>query len=225
MAASGEVSISDPVAFGPQFDAAFRAEFETLLRWRRDVRRFRTDAVDPVLIEACLDAACLAPSVGYSQPWRFVDVRSADARAAVRANFAAANAEALAEYQGARARQYAELKLAGLEEAPVQFAVFTCGGTTVGHGLGRRTMPQTLDFSTVLAVQNFWLTARAAGIGVGWVSIFDPGALVAALDVPAEWRLTAYLCVGHPQQAADSPELARVGWEAPHGPAREVLRR
>lgn len=101
-----------------------------------------------------LDAACLAPSVGYSQPWRFVSVESGQARAAVRSNFERANAEALNDYHGERARLYAGLKLAGLRVAPVQLAVFTDAATSVGHGLGRKTMPETLTYSTVMAIQN-----------------------------------------------------------------------
>lgn len=209
----------------PTFDDAFAAQFTTLLRWRRDVRHFRPDPVAPELLDRLVDAACLAPSVGYSQPWRFVSVESAAAREAVRANFERANAEALGDYGGERARLYASLKLAGLRDAPVQLAVFTDSGTEVGHGLGRKTMPETLAYSTVMAIQNFWLAARAANVGVGWVSILDPGALSADLAVDPGWSFTAYLCVGYPQAASDQPELARRGWEAPHGASREVLTR
>jgi 5,6-dimethylbenzimidazole synthase len=211
--------------FGPSFGDGFRAEFQQLLRWRRDVRHFRPEPLPPGLLDSLIGAACLAPSVGYSQPWRFVAVASAAARAAVIANFEACNAEALAAYAGDRARLYATLKLAGLREAPTQLAVFTDGTTAVGHGLGRRTMPEMLDYSTVMAIQNFWLVARAAGVGVGWVSILDPARLSADLDVPAGWRLTAYLCVGYPEAASAEPELARRGWEAPHGPSRDLMQR
>jgi 5,6-dimethylbenzimidazole synthase len=211
--------------FGPSFSQSFRSEFATLLRWRRDVRHFRRDPLDAPLLHALLDAACLAPSVGYSQPWRFVEIASAAARQAVIENFERCNAEALADYTSERATNYAALKLAGLREAPTQLAVFTDGTTETGHGLGRRTMPQTLDYSTVMAIQNFWLAARVAGIGVGWVSILDPEALCTALDIPAGWRLTAYLCVGYPEAPADTPELARRGWEAPHAASRQMLTR
>jgi len=212
-------------AFGPSFDGAFRSQFETLLRWRRDVRHFRTEPLAPDLLASFIAAACLAPSVGYSQPWRFVEVGTPQARAAVIANFERCNTEALSAYHGDRARLYATLKLAGLREAPTQLAVFTDGATAVGHGLGRRTMPEMLDYSTVMAIQNFWLAARAAGIGVGWVSILDPVRLCADLDIPAGWRLTGYLCVGYPEAASEEPELARRGWEAPNGPSRDLLRR
>ena len=208
---------------GPVFGGEFRTQFLELLRWRRDVRHFRRDPLPAVLLTQLLEAAWLAPSVGYSQPWRFVEVQSEAAREAVRANFATCNADALASYQGERAQHYATLKLAGLNDAPVQLAVFTDGGTEVGHRLGRRTMPQTLDFSTVMAIQNFWLAARAAGVGLGWVSILDPEALSATLAVPREWRFTAYLCVGYPVETTTEPELQRRGWETAQAASRSVL--
>lgn len=209
----------------PRFDAGFRDGLDRLLRWRRDVRRFRTDPVDPALLDRLLDLADLAPSVGNSQPWRFVVVETPAARAAVRTNFTAANAAALAAQAEERRRLYASLKLAGLDRAPVQLAVFTDTGTAQGHGLGRRTMPQTLEHSTVMAVHTLWLAARAAGIGVGWVSILDPDRLCRDLEVPKDWRFTAYLCIGHPEEEHPDPELERAGWQARTGNGRDLLRR
>ncbi len=158
--------MTDPTP--PEFDDAFRHGLEALLRWRRDVRRFRCDPLDPGLIDRLLDLADLAPSVGNSQPWRFVSVETPAARAAVRRNFEAANAEALAAQPTERRRLYASLKLAGLERAPVHLAVFTDTATAQGHGLGRRSMPETLEQSTAMAVHTLWLAARACGVGVGW---------------------------------------------------------
>ena len=205
-------SVPGPDA-APDFDPAFRAEFEKLLAWRRDVRRFRRDALPDGLLERLLGLVELAPSVGLSQPWRFVRVASEAARQGIRANFAAANAEALADYSGTRATLYARLKLAGLETAPEQLAVFAEGDPAQGHGLGRRTMPETLLYSTVCAVHTLWLVARAEGVGLGWVSILDPQAVARDLAVPAGWRFVAYLCLGYPEEAHDDPELARFGWE------------
>ena len=197
----------------PDFGAAFQAELETLLQWRRDVRRFRRDPLPPGELERLLSLAELAPSVGLSQPWRFVRVVSPEARAAVRRNFEAANAEALADYSGSRAALYARLKLSGLEEAPEQLAVFAETAPEQGHGLGRRSMPETLQYSTVCAVHTLWLAARAAGIGLGWVSILDPEELGRDLAVPQSWQFVAYLCLGYPEEEHEDPELARRGWE------------
>jgi 5,6-dimethylbenzimidazole synthase len=205
------------------FETAFVRDLDRLLHLRRDVRRFARDPLAPHLIEELLEAARCAPSVGYSQPWRFVLVEGDQVRAAVGASFAAANAEALGGYAGEAARIYAGLKLAGLDDAPVQLAVFTDEATPVGRGLGRATMPETLAYSTVAAVQNLWLAARARGLGVGWVSILDPAAVTAALDVPAAWRLTAYLCIGYALETSETPELERTGWEYRREPV--VLRR
>jgi len=209
----------------PAFDAEFRAAFRALLAWRRDVRRFKRDAVSPELVTEVLEEAHLAPSVGNSQPWRFVLVEREDRRARVRASFRAANAQALAEYSGARAATYARLKLAGLEDAPVHLAVFCDRDTTQGSGLGRRTMPEMLAYSCVCAVNTLWLAARARGLGVGWVSILDPDAVTAALDVPGDWDLIAYLCIGRPVEAHRDPELERAGWEARRGLTERVFRR
>ncbi|HTW82893.1 MAG TPA: 5,6-dimethylbenzimidazole synthase [Candidatus Sulfotelmatobacter sp.] len=195
------------------FETSFVRDLDRLLHLRRDVRRFARDPLAPGAIDELLEAARCAPSVGYSQPWRFVLVEGEAARAAVAASFRAANADALSGYAGEDARRYAGLKLAGLDDAPVQLAVFTDEATAVGRGLGRATMPETLAYSTVAAVQNLWLAARARGLGVGWVSILDPASVTSALDVPPAWRLTAYLCIGYPIELSGTPELERAGWE------------
>src|SRR5262249_40607064 len=171
------------------FDQEFRARLRDLMVWRRDVRRFRTDPLPSGVLERLIATACLAPSVGLSQPWRFVIVDSRDRRRAVRDHFAACNAAALASYADEQAVRYAALKLAGLDEAPAQLAVFADRTTEVGHGLGRRTMPETTEYSVVAAITAMWLAARAEGIGMGWVSILDPARIIAILDVPESWRL------------------------------------
>ena len=197
----------------PVFDEAFGRQFEELLRWRRDVRRFKRDPVPAELIEALLAQVRLSPSVGHAQPWRWVAVAEPAQRAAVQESFSRCNADALASYEGERAALYARLKLEGLREAPVQFAVFCDHGTERGHGLGRQTMPEMLDYSVVAAITQFWLSARIHGLGVGWVSILDPGAVANVLDAPSEWKLVAYLCIGWPEEECDAPELVRAGWE------------
>lgn len=209
----------------PQFNDRFRSEFRDLLRWRRDVRHFRTDPLPAALVDELLDLACLAPSVGNAQPWRFVSVDAPENRAAITANFEAANARALDGYQGERAQLYAGLKLAGLREAPRHLAVFCDETTAQGAGLGRQTMPETLRYSAVLAVHTLWLAARVRGLGVGWVSILDPQAAARQLNVPEGWTLVAYLCLGWPVEENDQPELERLGWQARDAACRQVLQR
>jgi len=195
------------------FDEAFRRRLRDLLVWRRDVRRFRTDPLPAGTLDRLIEIACLAPSVGLSQPWRFIVVDDPDRRASVRDAFRVCNADALKSYAGEMAAKYAALKLAGLEEAPCQFAVFADRGTAVGHGLGRRTMPETADYSAVTAIAMMWLTARAEDIGMGWVSILDPARMNEILDVPQSWRFIGYFCLGYPQAESDRPELESAGWE------------
>ncbi len=209
----------------PQFDDAFRARLLELFCWRRDVRRFRTDPLPPGTLERLIEIACLAPSVGLSQPWRFVIVEDAKRRRAVLDNFEACNAEALGTYGGDLSIRYATLKLAGLREAPCHLAVFADRQTMIGNGLGRRTMPDMAEYSAVTAVFSLWLADRAEGIGMGWVSILEPAAIAAALDLPADWRFIGYFCLGYPQIEDDSPELERLGWEQRRPAADSILRR
>jgi 5,6-dimethylbenzimidazole synthase len=199
---------------GPEFTPRFRAEFERLLAWRRDVRRFRTGAVPERLLAELVDLTALAPSVGNCQPTRWVRVDDPERRRAIEANFASANREALAAYEGNRADAYVRLKLAGLREAPVHLAVFCDEATELGAGLGVRTMPEMRRYSSVCALHTFWLAARARGLGVGWVSILDPEPIAATLDVPEAWAFVAYLCVGWPEAPHSTPELERLGWQA-----------
>jgi 5,6-dimethylbenzimidazole synthase len=196
-----------------RFDDGFQEQLTELMRWRRDVRRFRADPVDSGTIRSLIEIAALSPSVGNSQPWRFVHVASSAMRETVIASFERCNAEALQSYDQERACLYARLKLEGLREAPVHLAVFCDEQTSDGHGLGRRTMPEMLRYSVVAAVQSFWLAARARGLGVGWVSILDPDEVRHALEVPSAWTLIAYLCVGYPIEAHLDPELQRHGWQ------------
>jgi 5,6-dimethylbenzimidazole synthase len=209
----------------PPFDDAFRERLRELFAWRRDVRRFRIDPLPTGMLERLFDVARLAPSVGLSQPWRFVIVDDPARRDAVRAEFKARNADALNSYAGERAAKYATLKLAGLEEAPCQFGVFADRSTTVGHGLGRRTMPEMAEYSVVTAIAMMWLAARAEGIGMGWVSILDPARMNGLLDVPDAWRFIGYFCLGYPQTESTEPELERAGWEERRDCGDWILRR
>jgi len=209
----------------PIFDDAFRRRLLDLFRWRRDVRRFRTTPVTSAVIEGLLEVACLAPSVGLSQPWRFVTVDSDARRAAVRANFASCNAHCLAGQAPERAASYARLKLAGLDEAPCHIAVFADPDPSQGHGLGRGTMPEVTAYSAVMAVHTLWLAARALGLGLGWVSILDPASLGTVLEVPADWTFIGYFCLGYPQEENETPELERTGWEQRRNATAAHIRR
>jgi 5,6-dimethylbenzimidazole synthase len=209
----------------PEFDQAFREKLRALIEWRRDVRRFRRDPPSAGILERLIALACLAPSVGLSQPWRFVVVDSPERRRALREDFARCNAAALAAYEGERAQLYAKLKLAGLEEAPLQLAVFADRATGQGHGLGRHTMPEMIEYSAVTAIHTLWLAARAEGLGLGWVSILDPARIAAILEVPEAWRFIGYLCLGYAESEERSPALEREGWEARRPPEDFILRR
>ena len=215
------MSESDPA---PPFDEDFRARFETLLAWRRDVRRFRRDALPDGMVEHLLTLAARAPSVGLSEPWRFVLIESEDRREIVRASFRRCNEAALAGYEGEKAKLYAGLKLSGLEAAPVHLAVFAEEDPEQGAGLGRRTMPETVRYSVVAAIQTLWLAARAYGIGLGWVSILEPDAVAEAADAADDWRLVGYLCLGYPERETKTPELEQAGWEERRAAATRIFR-
>lgn len=198
-----------------RFSRNFAGELRDLFDWRRDVRRFSAAAAPEALVLRLLeDAARMAPSVGLSQPSRFVLVESAQARRAALANFRAENETALAGYEGERKKLYAGLKLSGMKEAPIQIAAFCDEATAQGSGLGSSTMPESLRYSVVCAVMQFWLALRAEGLGLGWVSILDPARLGRDLGVDPAWALIGYLCVGWPEEEHLDPELERAGWES-----------
>ncbi|MBD3786277.1 MAG: 5,6-dimethylbenzimidazole synthase [Sphingomonadales bacterium] len=199
------------------FSPAFGAELDRLMRWRRDVRRFRTDPVPEAIIARGLEAFGTAPSVGLSEPWRLIRVESAAARSAALCNFEAANAAALAGYAASgeadRAAIYAGLKLSGMRDAPVQIAVFCDEATPKGAGLGAQTMPEMRAYSVVCAITLMWLRLRAEGVGLGWVSILDAARMARDLGAPDSWKLIGYLCLGWPEELSDLTELEQAGWE------------
>jgi 5,6-dimethylbenzimidazole synthase len=198
----------------PRFDEPFRRQLDELFRWRRDVRRFKPEPIALGLLDEIVASAALAPSVGNSQPWRFVKVNDPARRDRIRESFRSSNRDALAGYRGERAHLYASLKLAGLDAAPVHLAVFVDPDPEAGAGLGRRTMPETVPYSAVVAIHTMWLAARARDIGLGWVSILDPLEVRRALDVDEAWSFVAYLCLGLPEEEHLDPELERAGWQA-----------
>lgn len=187
--------------------------YETLFG-RRDVRSEFTDAPIPeALLARLLIAAHHAPSVGLSQPWNFILVQNPGVKAAVYGAFCEANEEAASLFDGERQRQYRELKLQGILDAPVNICI-TCdrqrGGPVV---LGRTHQSQMDIYSTVCAVQNLWLAARAEGVGVGWVSIISPEKLSSILQLPEQVVPIAYLCLGYVEYFREQPELEERGWE------------
>lgn len=191
-----------------------RAALQDLLRWRRDVRHFLPDPIEPTILRRLQQAMDLAPSIGNAQPWRILQVTTPKLRAAVTRNFEAANTAAAAIYDDQKSVAYGKLKLAGLHDAPVHLAVFTDQAPAEGHGLGRQTMPEMLNYSTVSAIHTLWLAARAENLGLGWVSILDPDGVTRILDVPESWKLTAYLCLGKPAFDDDTPLLERADWQS-----------
>ena len=212
-------------AASPHFDASFRDALRELFAWRRDVRLFQRKPLPGGTLERLLEVASLAPSVGLSEPWRFVIVDDIARRAAIRRCFERCNAQALQAQDAGRAGLYARLKLAGFDDAPCQLAVFADRETSQGHGLGRRTMPEMIEYSTVIAIHSLWLAARAEGIGMGWVSILEPAKVAAILEVCGDWKLIGYLCLGYPAEDRDTPLLQQQGWESRRGPAATIVRR
>jgi uroporphyrin-III C-methyltransferase / precorrin-2 dehydrogenase / sirohydrochlorin ferrochelatase len=168
-------------------------------------------------VTALLELADLAPSVGNSQPWRVVQVMSAERRAAVRQSFEQCNTTAAQLYNVQRGSLYRSLKLAGFEAAPVHLAVYSdrsaMSGLGQGAGLGAQTMPEAYDYSCACMIMLLWLAAREKGLGLGWVSIIDPAAVTAALDVPPDWKFVGYLLLGWPEEEHLDPELARHQWQ------------
>jgi 5,6-dimethylbenzimidazole synthase len=196
------------------FNESDRAAVYRAMSARRDVRHGFADRPLPEeLLQRLLAAAHSAPSVGLMQPSRFIVIRDLATRTAVHNIFHEANQKAAATYTGELGEQYAALKLEGILESPQNLCIVCDTQNERGHKLGRHTMPETAVYSTVCAVQNLWLAARAEGVGVGWVSILDPDRLRALLHIPDHILLVAYLCLGYVDGFAIEPELERAGWE------------
>jgi 5,6-dimethylbenzimidazole synthase len=212
MTATTLATTAAPVAAGP-FCADDRAAVYRAIHSRRDVRsQFTARPVDEPVLMRLLEAAHHAPSVGFMQPWDFIVIREMEMKSRVQAAFAAANAEAAGMFGEDRRPLYSTLKLEGILQAPVNLCI-TCdrsrGGPVV---LGRTHAPEMDLYSTVCAVQNLWLAARAEGVGVGWVSIFREGALREIFGLPAQVVPVAYLCLGYVDELYAEPELQAKGW-------------
>ncbi|MET9407691.1 nicotinate-nucleotide--dimethylbenzimidazole phosphoribosyltransferase [Streptomyces sp. NPDC002935] len=197
----------------PGYDDAEREAVLRVMRERRDIRNgFRSDPIPHDVLLRVLEAAHTAPSVGHSQPWDFVVIRSADTRRSMH-ELAQRQREAYAKsLPKGRAKQFKELKIEAILDTPVNIVV-TADPTRGGrHTLGRHTQPQMAPYSSALAVENLWLAARAEGLGVGWVSFFDEREMVRALGLPDHLDVVAYLCVGYVDEFPDEPELMQAGW-------------
>jgi 5,6-dimethylbenzimidazole synthase len=206
---AGETDLAPAGAFSPEERAAvYRA-----INARRDVRdEFLPQPIPDATLRRILEAAHRAPSVGLSQPWNFILIRDVATKSRVHDAFLRCNEEAAQMFEETRGARYRQLKLEGIRKAPLNICV-TCdrarGGPVV---LGRTHQPDTDLYSTVCAIQNLWLAARAEGIGVGWVSIFDPCDLRSILDIPPQIAVVAYLCVGFVDQLFVRPELEARQW-------------
>jgi len=211
-----EALVTDPAFDGPAapaYEDEMREAVHRVMRERRDIRNgFRPDPVPHEVLLRVLEAAHTAPSVGYSQPWDFVVIRSRKTRARMH-ELAERQRDAYAEsLPKGRAKQFKELKIEAILETPVNIVV-TADRTRGGrHTLGRHTQPQMAPYSAALAVENLWLAARAEGLGVGWVSFFDEHELVSELGLPEHLEVVAYLCVGYVNEFPSEPELAQAGW-------------
>jgi nicotinate-nucleotide--dimethylbenzimidazole phosphoribosyltransferase len=195
------------------YDQAVRDAVHRVIRDRRDIRNgFRSDPIPPEVLLRVLEAAHTAPSVGHSQPWDFVVIRSEKTREKMH-ELAMKQREAYANsLPKARARQFRELKIEAILDTPVNIVV-TADPTRGGrHTLGRHTQPQMAPYSSALAVENLWLAARAEGLGVGWVSFFDEREMVRELGLPEHLEVVAYLCVGYVDEFPEEPELVQAGW-------------
>ncbi|MEV5369931.1 nicotinate-nucleotide--dimethylbenzimidazole phosphoribosyltransferase [Streptomyces albogriseolus] len=197
----------------PGYADAERKAVLKVMRERRDIRNgFRSDPIPHEVLLRVLEAAHTAPSVGHSQPWDFVVIRSEETRRRMH-ELAMRQREAYAKtLPKGRAKQFKELKIEAILDTPVNIVV-TADPTRGGrHTLGRHTQPQMAPYSSALAVENLWLAARAEGLGVGWVSFFDEREMVRALDLPEHLEVVAYLCVGYVDEFPDEPELMQAGW-------------
>lgn len=189
----------------PEVEAVYRVIAE-----RRDIRHFLPDPVDPAVMERLLQAAHLGPSVGYMQPWRFVRITNPELRNEIH-ELVETERRHTADALDERREDFMKLKVEGIRECGELMAVALCDDRE-RHVFGRRTLPEMDLASAACAIQNLWLAARAEGIGVGWVSLFDPLALAKLLNMPEGAKPIALLCIGHVDAFHERPMLEQEGW-------------
>lgn len=192
---------------------------------RRDVRgQFKPDRIPDDVLARVLSAAHHAPSVGFMQPWNFLVIESDAVKRKVHTAFLQANEEAAVMFPEDKQSTYRRLKLEGILESPINLCV-TCDRSRHGPTVIGRTHIRSMDvYSSVCAVQNLWLAARAEGLGVGWVSIVRQEALREALGMPSSIVPVAYLCMGYVSHFFDKPELESAGW-LPRAPLADLIYR
>lgn len=190
------------------------------IRERRDVRHFRPDPLPEGLLDRLIEAARLAPSVGYMQPWRFLHIRDREVRRRIH-SLIEAERRNTAQALGKRGDAFLKLKVEGILDCAEVLVVALRDGRE-SHVFGRRTMPDMDLASVACAIQNMWLLARAEGIGIGWVSLFAPEDLARLLRMPDGARPVAVLCIGHPREFLPKPMLELEGW-GNRRPLDEVL--
>ena len=180
---------------------------------RRDTRsEFKSDPVPEDVLKRILDAAHHAPSVGFMQPWDFIVIRDRKIRQSIKDGFELAHQQAAEMFEGERREKYRSFKLEGIMEAPLGICV-TCDRSRTGDVvIGRTANPEMDLYSSVCAVQNLWLAARAENLGLGWVSIIHHAALKKILDIPEHIVPVAYLCIGYVSHFHEKPELEKAGW-------------
>lgn len=180
---------------------------------RRDIRaQFTSEPVPDELLDKLLRAAHHAPSVGFMQPWNFLVVRDPKTKGQVHQGFQAAHGESAEMFSADKKEQYQGFKLEGIRESPVNLLI-TCDRARTGPVvIGRTVQPEMDLYSTVCAVQNLWLAARAEGVGVGWVSIIHEEVLRKIFNLPESVVVIAYLCIGRVSHFPEMPELEKAGW-------------
>lgn len=195
-----------------QFNNREQQLLAEIMACRRDVRgnNFLPSPVNPNILDEILAAAQMAPSVGYSQPWEFVVITDDVIKEKITKNYLHENQQAKQKFPDEKQRQYEQLKLEGIKEAPVNIAVFY--KPTSEPTIGQNSMPEMGEYSVVCAVQNIWLMARSLNVGVGWVSILNPEEVKTVLHAPPENKLVAYLCLGYVKEFLDKPELELAKW-------------
>src|SRR5258707_1869290 len=191
---------------------ATRAALAEVIAARRDVRRFPPDPGGDAIIDDVLAAGHAAPSVGHSQPWRFVVVQDPHLRASAAVMADRARLAQARQLDPDSARHLRSLQLEGIREAPVGIVVCCDRRARPAGVLGRATFPDADLWSCACAIENIWLTARAQGLGLGWVTLFDPDELSALLNLPDGVSTLGWLCLGWPDERLPAPGLERHGW-------------